>query len=132
MIPQKGQHVQCLHRLGGTVEGIVEKWSEEESILRTLDGKHILLIPKTAEDIRLIKISLPEKTVPEIKNAIKEKLNEVQQPTGDPEADAFNLKELRKMVIEQEKKIIADKIKEHHIGDVKKVTYGFPTFARTK
>lgn len=119
MTPQKGQHVQCLHRLGGTVEGTVEEWSDDQSILKSIDGKSLLIIPKTAEDIRLIKIIFPELSMPEVQNAIKTKLQEAQQPTGEPELDNANLKQLRRLVIEQDKKLITEKIKEHHLGEIK-------------
>lgn len=132
MTPQKQQHVQVLLRVGGTIEGFVEEWSEGESILKSLDGKSIIIIPKTSDDIMLVRVFLPEKTLPEIKSAIKEKIEEVLQPSGDPEADEANLQQLREMSIQQEKKIIVEKIKEHHSDGVKRVKYGFPTIARTK
>jgi len=132
MIPQKGQHVQCLLRVGGMVEGIVEIWSDDKTVLRSLDNKSLMIISKTADDIVLVKVMLPERELPEIRSAIQEKLKEVQHPTGEPEIDATNLKQLRRMVVEQDRKIIADKIKEHHLVDVKSKVpkyeskYGYP------
>ncbi len=130
MTPQKGQHVQCLHRLGGTVEGTVEEWSEDQSILKSMDGRSLLIIPQTSEDIRLIKIIFLEPSMPEIQNSVKAKLEDAQQLTGDPEIDGSNLKQLRRLVIEQDKKIITEKIKEHRLGETKRYEdkYELPGF----
>jgi hypothetical protein len=116
VIPQKGQHVQCLLHGGGMVEGIVESWSETETVLRGLDRHSILIIHQTHETIALTKILFPK---PEVsKSTIKEQLERAQHPTGDPAIDAANVQQLRQMVIEQEKKIVADKIKEHHLPGI--------------
>lgn len=130
MTPRKQQHVQCLLRAGGSIEGFVEEWSEGESILKSLDGKSIIIILKTADDIMLVRVFLPEKTLPEIKSALKEKLDEVLQ-SGE-ETNEADLQQLREMAVQQEKKIIVEKIKEHHSSGVKRVKYGFPKIESPK
>jgi hypothetical protein len=117
---EKGQHVKCFMRNSMILEGIIEDWALAEVILKSLDGKNIIIVHRPTEDILLTKIILQEDTVnalstkiSETKQEIREKLQEVLQPTGDVENDKLNLKQLRRLVKEQEKQMIANKKKEH-------------------
>jgi hypothetical protein len=48
-----------------------------------------------------------------LQEQIKGKLQEALQPSGDVDLDKLNVKELRDLVMEQEKQIIAQKQKQH-------------------
>lgn len=123
MIPEKGQHVKCLMRSSMLLEGIVEEWSDNQVVLKSLDDQSILIVHQPANDIMLTKVVLeepqeksvekPKLELPEIKQAVKDKLEEVLNPTDNAELDKMNVQQLRQLVIEQEKKIVSDKIKEH-------------------
>jgi sRNA-binding regulator protein Hfq len=118
-----GQHVKCFLRNTMVLEGIAEEWSDTRVVLKSLDGKSLMIVHRPVEDIVLTKVVLEEpaeiskeaKVVEETehKQRVKEKLNEVLLPTGDPDLDKSNIKQLRQLVVEQEKKIITEKRREH-------------------
>jgi hypothetical protein len=135
MMPTSGQHVKCILKNGAVVEGIVEEWSTNSVELRSLDGESILIIPRPNEDIMLIKVLL-EKLKPEVE-IIKEKiiekgsLEEELQKTVEQTSNDLRLKkmaELKILLAQQERKIITDKLKDHHISDVRKAQYERPGF----
>lgn len=138
MIPKVGQHVKCILRTGAMAEGIVEEWETNVVQLRSLDGESILIIPHANEDISLIKIvlSIPQIDLPESKTEtvklpkgeLEEKYQQaVALPTEDP-TRVKTLAELRIMMAAQEKQIISEKVKDHHITEVPKAKYGYPKF----
>ena len=127
MIPQIGQHVKCILRAGVVAEGIVEEWGTTAQ-LRSLDGENILIITHPTDDIVLIKITVKSP----IKNKISSNLeNEFKEIHDQPSNNDLRLKqmvELKALLLEQEKKIITDKLKDHSIGEVKKAKYEYPGF----
>jgi hypothetical protein len=149
MIPQVGQQVKCILRTGAMVEGIVEEWGETVQML-SLDGESILIIPRPSEDIMLIKILLiSEEEIPKesfkdpelvvaisnnvpYPNSLEEEFDEVyNQPSGD-DLRTKKMAELKILLAEQDKKIVSEKIKDHHIGNTRKVEYGFPQLNKIK
>jgi hypothetical protein len=126
MIPQKGQHIRCLLRNNLIIDGIVESWSDAKSVLRSLDDASVSIIQHSAQDIVVIKIILrePEK----VKGDLSAQFTEQLAKPSDDEFRLKNMAELKTLLNEQEKKIIAEKLKDHHVGDVKKVAYGQPGF----
>ena len=123
MIPEKGQQVKCYLRNNVVLEGIVEDWSDAQVVLQSLDKQSLMIVHRPAEDIMLTKIVLGEEpqeipvnkpgpSLPKVQEGIKQKLHEVQV-TEDPALQEKNLTELRQLVVEQEKQIIANKTKEH-------------------
>jgi hypothetical protein len=127
MILQFGQHVKCIFRNGTIVEGIVEEWTTNSVHLRSLSDQSLLIILHPDEDIMLIKV-MPEALVEEesmaevpavthpIREKIRAKLKEVEQPMDDAELQNKTVAELRLLAIEQEKQILVNKIKEHFPG----------------
>jgi hypothetical protein len=127
MIPQIGQHIRCLLRNNLIIDGIVESWSDAKSVLRSLDNSSVSIIQHSSQDIVVIKIILkePEKLKSDLSSQFEE---EYAKPSND-QLRLKNMAELKTLLNEQEKKIIAEKLKEHHVNDdVKKVTYGTPGF----
>jgi hypothetical protein len=130
---QPGQHVKCFFKAGTVVEGIVKSWSKDESELLSLNDNNLMVILHTYEDLMLVKVVLeeppqeivaedpsinPRKTPQEWLDAqpkewIKEKLAEVLTGSDDPDLDKMNMTQLRQLVHEQEKEMIAQKKKEH-------------------
>jgi hypothetical protein len=138
MIPQIGQHVKCIFRNGTIVEGIVENWailSHETTKLRSLTDQSLMIICHPKDDIMMIKI-MPDteeetETLKEefenpqpIKEQIRAKLQKIEKSTENEELQDKTVGELKKLVIDQEKQILVDKIKEHFPGgNVKKSNY---------
>lgn len=130
--PVIGQHVKCFLRNTMVLEGIAEEWSNTSVVLRSMDGKSLMIVHRPSEDIIMTKVVLEEpeeiseekKVVEETeaKQHIRGKLHEVMQPTGDEELDKLNINQLRQMVVDQDRQIIAQKRREH---------FGTPGNART-
>ena len=134
MMPQKEQYVKLIFRNGTVAEGRVEEWSDKISVLVSGNDQCRLLIMNTAEDIMLVKIDMMTKTgndMPTI-SAQKhlEELNEQFEEEYDkPSTDELRLKklaDLRKLMIEEEKKVVAAKLNEHTISNTNPVGYGNP------
>jgi len=133
MIPQKGQHIKCIMRNNLIIDGIVESWSGAQSVLRSIDNTGFSIIQHTDQDIVAIKIIIKDSV--KIKNELEEKFEEVHQLPSSNELRIKNMAELKTMMAEQEKQIISEKIKNHHIKDIKRVIYEQPRFfqkSRTK
>lgn len=120
---ERGQHVKCFMRNGMSLEGIVEEWLPGQAVLKSLDGKSLMFIHRPGDDILLTKVVLeepeiiPEETKvveeTERKEHVRQKLTEVLQPDVEPELQKKNIQELRQMVQDQDRQIIANKTKEH-------------------
>lgn len=117
---EPGKHVKYFLRNGMVLEGIVEKDTAAEVILKSLDDKSLMIIHKPAEDILLTKVMLQEhdeipkeQSENQSRELIREKLQEVVNPTGSEELDKLNIDQLKQLVQEQEKQIIAQKKTEH-------------------
>lgn len=131
MIPQVGMHVKCILRTGAIAEGIVENWYQNEVHLTSLDGESLLVITHPDEDIMLIKIilksstQLPEPTlVPKMK--LQDEFQIVYEQPSNSDLRIKKMAELKIMMAEQEKRILTEKMKDHHVGEIRKVTYGYP------
>lgn len=137
MIPKRGQHVKCILRTGAIAEGIVEEWFNNHVQLKSLDGESILIITHPAEDIMLIKIILePKNRAEEIaakdleqEKSDKERMFEdfrARHNPNDPD-DRKTLADLRIELIEQDRKIVAEKLKDHTPTQAPKATrYHYP------
>lgn len=151
MIPEKGQYVKCLLVNGTIIEGIVETWNMYAAFsesankmigvveLKSIDDKSIIIIRHPDENILVVKISLeevkveaPRTQIQKIKDKIirKSKTEQIfEQKVAEPSNpyDATRNKSLAELKIElakQEKEIVASKLKDHYLGDVRKVEYG--------
>lgn len=136
MTPQVGQHVKCILRNGAIAEGTVEEWFANTVQLRSLDGESILIITHPSEDIMLIKILLEKTEEEDLVPALEEqqveleKKFEEQREVTDPN-DVTSIKSLAELRIEmakQERRIIAEKLRDHRPGSTgaRKVEYGYP------
>ncbi len=145
MMIEVGQHVRCFMRNSMVLEGIVDNWTAGEVVLKSIDGKNLMIVHHPLDDILVTKVVLKadeeiskeenheepdfqSKYIDEPKAPIKEKLAEVLQSGGDPELDKLNIQQLRSMVIEQEKQLISQKRKEHFgsAGNAKMTRYTTP------
>jgi hypothetical protein len=137
MIPQPDQHVKCIFQNSTIIEGIVQSWDKDRAVLLSLSDDSLMVIWHPEEDLMLVKIMPPKnekETAPVApsREAIMTKLEEVRK-TDDPQLQHKSLQDLRGMVVDQEKKIIASKIVEHyHSGTAKRTKYGYPGFLSIK
>jgi hypothetical protein len=120
MIPQVGQHVRIIMRSSMVLDGIVVEWSNDQVALKSLsDEESFIIIHQPATDIVVTKIivkepeKIQEKSLPEIKEEISKTVNEVLKPDIEPDLHNMSIKHLRRLVQEQDKKIITDKRREH-------------------
>jgi hypothetical protein len=125
MIPKPGQRVKCFMRTTTVLEGIVEEWSDNQVVLKSLNGESLMIVHRPLEDIMITKIVLEkileenpgkEPIIPvrpsQGKTTMAEALKQVLEST-DEDLNQANLKRLRELVVEQDKKLIAQKRKEH-------------------
>lgn len=139
MIPQPGQHVKCLLRTSTIAEGIVESWTPECAVLKSLDGESLLILHRPNEDIVLTKVLLPpgknEEEIP-IKATIPRDLKpEFEQAVAEEnsiDVRTKSLVELKQLQSQQERKILVGKLKEHHLGQTQEVNYEQPGFRTGK
>lgn len=123
MKPQINQHVKCVFRNGTVVEGIVESW-DKEAILTSLDGANKLIIMRPDDDIMLIKLVLKSQklSLSELEHQFEKTL---AQPSDTPNR-LETLAELRTQLAEAEKQVVAQKMKDHHIGTPRLTKYQSP------
>jgi hypothetical protein len=119
---------------GQIIVGKIEKWSEEIIYLKSVNGKGITIITHPERDISFINYELTNNSekIEEVKQ-ILDNTNELWEETlKQPISDLKNkrLAELKILANKAEKDLIASKLKDHTIGEVKKVTYGTPQFLK--
>ncbi len=139
-----GQLVKILFRNGTSVEGIVDIW-DEDFILRSEDSKSYLIIQNPEQDIMLVKVMKEEN--PKAESVYEDRENRPKPfiPTQkdeneDPDFSEINpislrakkISELHLAAIEEEKKIIAARLNNHKITEVKPVQYGYPNILNKK
>lgn len=127
---EPGKHVKYFLRNGMVLEGIVEKDTATEVVLQSLDAKSLMILHKPTEDIMMTKVVLVEETEEpvaeeepynepqptdhvEFHDRAVAKLREVAEAEGNPELTEKSMAELREMVQDQDRKIIAEKRREH-------------------
>lgn len=139
----KGKQVKLLLQGGIVIEGFVKSWNANSVHLNSLDGKSTSIITHPDEDIRVIKVmhdihvssslidqalsNVPVKPSPNI-TELEQKLDEAYNLPSEDELRIKTIAELKKELIKQEKEIIANKLRSHHVGEVRKVQYEQPGF----
>lgn len=130
IVPEADQFVSIHFSNGTSVEGLVKEWNDDQIVLSSPESNNLLLIMKT-EDIMLCKI-VPSYTSPkEAPKKLEELKEQFQEELQKPSADKLrnkNLAQLKSLMNEQEKIIIASKLREHTItqSGVQEVHYGSP------
>lgn len=112
------QHVKCLLKTGIWLEGIVQNWSKDLIILKTLSGKNLSIIHGGEADIAFTTLVLeaPSKPIPqsEYHNIVSKKIKEaVSVPAEQEELKKMTIKELLILKREQEQKILEEKMGGH-------------------
>jgi hypothetical protein len=119
-------HVKILLKNNTIVEGIVEEWGDNIK-LSSLEKDSYIIIQNPKENIVLVKIFIKNK-LPQEKIDLEENFQQVvQSPSEDP-LRLKSLVELKGLMCKQDKQIISDKLKNHHIESNQLVTYATPNF----
>lgn len=137
MIPKLGQYVKVYFRNGMQTEGTISVWSKEESVILMPDGKSSCLIMNTSEDVCSVQMF---HDMSETKIGLREHLTNLEEQFQEtyeaPSEDDLRLKklsDLKKLMVEQEKKIIKDKLVDHNISGAPKPEYEkIPSFLKRK
>lgn len=118
------KHVRVVFRNGTIIEGIVKEWVSNYVELRSLSDESIMIIAHPEEDIMLIKV-LPDKPVKEPKSAVEEMADKIRakaaeivenppQTEEQAELQQKSIAELKRMVTEQDRKMIRKRIRDHY------------------
>jgi sRNA-binding regulator protein Hfq len=131
---EPGKHVKYFLRNGMVLEGIVEKDTAAEVVLKALDGQSLMILHRPAEDIMMTKVVLAEEMpeeAPDPALVVSVSTNEAMQPGAvirqeiiqdklretlqieDVDLQRLSIEELRQLVLEQDRQLIANKKKEH-------------------
>jgi len=126
-----GQFIKVIFRNGTTLEGFVKNWSDTKATLTSEDKTTSLIIMNVSEDVMLIKIMEPPKTIKELENETIKLEEEFEEVKAAPSADELRLQklaDLKKLMIEQDKKIVSEKVKTHTSEGPQPVQYKYPSF----
>lgn len=141
---RKNRHVKIVFKNGIQIEGISQEFGKDSASIRSLTDDSEIFIMHPSEDIMFVKM-MPEvqddTTEPE-QEEIQVEENQPTQPMSPAEAinqiqiDDFTdqnlrlqkLAELRLAAAQQERKIVAEKIKDHTVTEVRSTQYGIPGF----
>lgn len=129
MIPIKGQYVKIIFRNSTQVEGFVEEWFENSATLKAEDGKSVLVILDIEQDVMAVKIVIDFIAPTKLSKKFEELVEEFQEVYEEPSADDLRTKRLAQLRIamsEHERKMVAEKLKEHVPSSVPGASYGHP------
>ena len=146
MTPEVGQRVKCFLRNGNVVEGSVQSWLPDEVVLLSLNGETLMIIHNPKQDILMTKVVLSEAseqtaeipkskpTFPVVAATLEEGfhlLTTEEDDDVDPMAlRAKSTAELKIELAKQERKIISEKLRDHHPDTQmpRRKIYGYPRF----
>ena len=127
MFPEVGEHVKCLLVNNTLIEGCVMLWGVNSVKLKSLDGDSVFIIHNSDRDIVMTKVIInqpgapPEPKIPvplEGATNLEKRWQETYNGPSDDELRTKKLAELKVLMIEQEKKIIKDKMRTHESTSV--------------
>jgi len=120
------QKVEIIFRNNDTVvSGTIVSWLENNYVLKSLDGQSLIILNNPALDIMAIKVFSETEPIVQQPISSKEILEEVIDNSD------LKHKKLAELYIEStkaEKQIIAEKLRNHHIGAVTLPKYATPNF----
>lgn len=128
---EKGQYVKIVFKNSTQLEGIVDSWSDKQSVLKSIEGDSLMIIFNTSEDVMAVKIILNFVKPSELHRRLSETKQEfeaVRETLSNDELRIQKLADLRKMLIKQEKQIINQQIREHMPSQITEAKYGIPNF----
>jgi hypothetical protein len=135
---QTGQHIKILFRNRLSEEGIVQSWDNREGVLKSLDGKSLMIIQHPNRDILAIQVILenPQESKDKAEQSISKTAGDIIKSIQNSDSQEIindhikTIAELKKDLDEQERKIVAEKLKDHYIGSTGKAKYELPGFCK--
>ena len=133
MKPNENDYVVILLQNSLKVEGKVTHWDKSAELLSS-DNSTVIVILNVERDVILFKIIKPIENQEQVIKKQEIKLDELKSSFEEEKNKTVaninlnNLAQLRKAMIEEEKKSIALKIKTHSASQSGKVEYGLPGF----
>ena len=134
----KNTHIKCILSNNISIEGYFISSSNDDIRIYSLDKKSVIVINNPKQNVILTKIFLQEEM--EQKSEIKEQAPPILEEekievvnNNNQENEDLKLKNLAELKIlknEQEKKIIAEKLRGHTITGASEVRYTIPSFFR--
>ncbi len=131
MIFEIGQHVKCVLTNSSVVEGTVTEFCDDYLKLKSLDDNDLFIINNPRQNIVVTKISLNKEVKSKLihdKKELEKRFQEIHNKPSDDKLRNTNLAKLKMMLIEQERKIVSEAVKNHNIGEVKQTKYVSPDF----
>jgi sRNA-binding regulator protein Hfq len=131
----QNQLVKILFRNGTSVEGIVEVW-DPDYVLRSGDGKSLLIIQDPKQDIMAIKVILSEdhskkptdiSEVEEVPEAVPEETPEECKELDPIRLRAMRLAEIRREAAAADARLFKERLRSHEITESKPIQYGYPS-----
>ena len=129
----KDKKVRLLLSGNIVIEGVVKSWNSNSVHLNSFDGTSTSIITHPDEDIRVIKViheveSSKQSTKVSNEKPLENKFQEVYQQPSEDSLRIKNLADLKKELIKQEKEIVASKLKDHNIQEIREIKYEQPGF----
>ena len=121
MIPVKGSRVKIFFRNGLIEEGFVESWSDEKSVIRSLNSSNLLVIQQTQSDVIAIKIITDQPTIPD---QVYQELPELPAYEPDSQLRAMKLSDLHRARIAQEREQARQRLTTFNNSGLNSVEYG--------
>ncbi len=127
---KKGDYIKCYLVSSALVEGNVEEYNDNLIKLSSKEDNSFILIFNPKRDIVFVKVCAPKVTYDNLSEQFQEELKVV--PKNEQELDSKNMKlaQLKIMLNKKEKEILANKLKEHTVGQIKEVKYEQPRFTK--
>lgn len=126
MIFEIGQNVKCILTNSSIVEGSVFEFNDDCLKLKSLDGNDLFIINNPKQNIMITKITInkiPKSKLIDEKKDLEELFKKEYDKPSNDNLRANNLAKLKIMLIEQERKIVSEAVKNHSIGEVNQTKY---------
>lgn len=124
-----GQYIKVVFKNGTQLEGLVESWTDKQSVLKSIDDTSLMIIFNTLEDILAVKIILNFSSpaeAPKRRTALETEFEEVRKSPSTDDLRILKLAELRKRLNKEEQEIIKQRFNEHQPSQVGNTSYGIP------
>lgn len=147
MISLQDKKVRVIFKNGMSVDGIIQEWSNDLSILKNEDNDNLLLIYETSTNVMMVQVIVKETkeewrkrradAIEALEQEAKATYSEIKDPNPkelelecyepDPTLRAQKLAELRKLQLQEHKKQLQQHIKAWRAGGVPQVKYTYPS-----
>ncbi len=126
MIPAKGQFIQVRFNNGIFLDGVVQEWTDQKSILQLTDNNDTVIIQKTLQDVLLVRIfSQNPKQRQEKQQKLSDTFELLKDQPKTPET-LTTMAELKDELNKIEREEILKQVRSNKFNNTKEVIYGLP------